>query len=122
MNHWFYYLNLHFLALFHFEHPNKGKESHHLVIPFQLPLMLYSISIWFIFNLKFVLIQCNRLFQQYVKGISTAGMQSNHGFDGQLNACWTHKMTHTEIEVIKSAGFLVSVIHGRCVLCLETIM
>ncbi|KAL2318148.1 hypothetical protein Fmac_032024 [Flemingia macrophylla] len=53
------------------------------------------------------------LYQQYVKGISTTGMQSNCGFDGQLNACWTHKMTETEIGVIKSAGFLVSVIHGR---------
>ncbi|KAL5128485.1 putative aminoacrylate hydrolase RutD [Glycine soja] len=53
------------------------------------------------------------LYQQYVKGISTTGMQSNYGFDGQLNACWAHKMTETEIEVIKSAGFLVSVIHGR---------
>ncbi|CAJ1972261.1 unnamed protein product [Sphenostylis stenocarpa] len=50
---------------------------------------------------------------QYVKGISTTGMQSNYGFDGQLNACWTHKMTEAEIEEIKSAGFLVSVIHGR---------
>ncbi|KAK7293896.1 hypothetical protein RJT34_16773 [Clitoria ternatea] len=53
------------------------------------------------------------LYQQYVKGISTTGMQSNYGFDGQLNACWTHKMTESEFEVIKSAGFLVSVIHGR---------
>ncbi|KAK2399226.1 alpha/beta-Hydrolases superfamily protein [Trifolium repens] len=53
------------------------------------------------------------LYQQYVKGISNSGMQSNHGFDGQLNACWKHKMTQTEIEAIKSAGFLVSVIHGR---------
>ncbi|XP_047167947.1 uncharacterized protein LOC124836789 isoform X2 [Vigna umbellata] len=40
-------------------------------------------------------------------------MQSNYGFDGQLNACWTHKMTDDEIEVIKSASFLVSIIHGR---------
>ncbi|XP_058724693.1 uncharacterized protein LOC131596136 isoform X1 [Vicia villosa] len=53
------------------------------------------------------------LYQQYVKGISSSGMQSNHGFDGQLSACWNHKMTQTEIEAIKSAGFLVSVIHGR---------
>ncbi|GAU21122.1 hypothetical protein TSUD_10390 [Trifolium subterraneum] len=51
--------------------------------------------------------------QQYVKGITNSGMQSNHGFDGQLSACWKHKMTQTEIEAIKSAGFLVSVIHGR---------
>ncbi|XP_061364428.1 uncharacterized protein LOC133307885 [Gastrolobium bilobum] len=53
------------------------------------------------------------LYQQYVKGISTTGMQPDYGFNGQLNACWTHKMTQTEIEAIKSAGFLVSVIHGR---------
>ncbi|KAE9621442.1 putative carboxylesterase [Lupinus albus] len=53
------------------------------------------------------------LYQQYVKGISASGMQSNYGFEGQLNACWTHKMTQTEIEVIQSAGFLISVIHGR---------
>ncbi|KAJ6376132.1 hypothetical protein OIU77_000989 [Salix suchowensis] len=53
------------------------------------------------------------LYQEYVKGISSTGMQSSHGFDGQVNACWTHKMTRTEIELIRSAGFLVSVIHGR---------
>ncbi|KAK9994818.1 hypothetical protein SO802_024521 [Lithocarpus litseifolius] len=53
------------------------------------------------------------LYQEYVKGISATGMQSNYGFEGQLNACWTHKMTRTEIELIRSAGFLVSVIHGR---------
>ncbi|KAK9993874.1 hypothetical protein SO802_023577 [Lithocarpus litseifolius] len=51
--------------------------------------------------------------QEYVKGISATRMQSNYGFKGQLNACWTHKMTRTEIELICSAGFLVSVIHGR---------
>lgn len=53
------------------------------------------------------------LYQQYVKGISKTGMQSNHGFEGQINACWTHKMTWEEIEQIRSAGFLISVIHGR---------
>ncbi|PKI76388.1 uncharacterized protein LOC116196033 [Punica granatum] len=53
------------------------------------------------------------LYQQYVKAISSTGMQSHHGFEGQINACWTHKMTRAEIEVIRSAGFLVSVIHGR---------
>ncbi|KAK9144032.1 hypothetical protein Syun_013432 [Stephania yunnanensis] len=50
---------------------------------------------------------------QYVKAISSTGMQSNHGFEGQVNACWTHKMTAKEIEVIRSSGFLISVIHGR---------
>ncbi|KAF5442705.1 hypothetical protein F2P56_035334 [Juglans regia] len=53
------------------------------------------------------------LYQEYVRSISSTGMQSNNGFDGQVNACWTHKMTRSEIEVIRSAGFLVSVIHGR---------
>ncbi|XVE58347.1 hypothetical protein DITRI_Ditri04bG0162800 [Diplodiscus trichospermus] len=53
------------------------------------------------------------LYQRYVKGITESGMQSSYGFAGQMNACWTHKMTQTEIELIRSSGFLVSVIHGR---------
>ncbi|KAL9240544.1 hypothetical protein vseg_014751 [Gypsophila vaccaria] len=53
------------------------------------------------------------LFQEYVKGISKGGMQSNHGLEGQFSACWNHQMTETELERIKSAGFLISVIHGR---------
>ncbi|KAF8380010.1 hypothetical protein HHK36_027479 [Tetracentron sinense] len=51
--------------------------------------------------------------KEYVKGISSTGMQSNYGFEGQVNACWTHKMTRMELEMIRSAGFLISVIHGR---------
>ncbi|KAL8550902.1 hypothetical protein ACS0TY_000108 [Phlomoides rotata] len=53
------------------------------------------------------------LYQQYVKGISSTGMQSKYGFDGQVNACWTHKMSKKELETIRPAGFPVSVIHGR---------
>ncbi|XVE64418.1 hypothetical protein DITRI_Ditri07aG0099100 [Diplodiscus trichospermus] len=53
------------------------------------------------------------LYQEYVKGITSSGMQSSYGFDGQINACWTHKMTRAEIDSIRSCGFLVSVIHGR---------
>ncbi|XP_021729117.1 uncharacterized protein LOC110696137 [Chenopodium quinoa] len=53
------------------------------------------------------------LYKEYVKGISKTGMQANHGFEGQINACWTHKLTRAEIEQIRSAGFLISVIHGR---------
>lgn len=53
------------------------------------------------------------LYQEYVKAISSTGMQSNYGFEGQVNACWTHRMTSKELETIHSAGFLVSVIHGR---------
>ncbi|CAM8900508.1 unnamed protein product [Rhodiola kirilowii] len=53
------------------------------------------------------------LYHEYVRGISTTGMQSVNGLDGQLHACWNHKMTPLEIENIRSAGFLVSIIHGR---------
>lgn len=48
-----------------------------------------------------------------MKGISATGMQSNYGFEGQINACWSHKMSRTELESIRVAGFPVSVIHGR---------
>lgn len=51
--------------------------------------------------------------QEYVKGISSTGMQSKHGFDGQINACWTHNMSKEELETIRMAGFRISVIHGR---------
>ncbi|GLT37357.1 hypothetical protein SLA2020_116780 [Shorea laevis] len=40
-------------------------------------------------------------------------MQSSYGFDGQVNACWTHKIKRTEIKLIRASGFLVSIIHGR---------
>ncbi|KAH6760482.1 alpha/beta-Hydrolases superfamily protein [Perilla frutescens var. hirtella] len=53
------------------------------------------------------------LYQEYVKGISSTGMQSKYGFDGQINACWTHKMSRKELESIRVAGFPISVIHGR---------
>ncbi|KAI3457991.1 hypothetical protein Pfo_014654 [Paulownia fortunei] len=53
------------------------------------------------------------LYQEYVKGISATGMQSTYGFDGQINACWTHKMSRTELDSIRVAGFPISVIHGR---------
>lgn len=59
---------------------------------------------------------CTLNFQEYVKGISSTGMQSNCGFEGQINACWTHKVTTKELDTIRAAGFLVSVIHGRLVL------
>ncbi|KZV17205.1 hypothetical protein F511_04006 [Dorcoceras hygrometricum] len=53
------------------------------------------------------------LYQEYVKGISSTGMQQNYGFEGQINACWTHKMSRTELESIRASGFPISVIHGR---------
>jgi hypothetical protein len=51
--------------------------------------------------------------QEYVKGLSSGGMQSRNGFEGQLKACWTHKLSTKELDRIRSAGFLVLVIHGR---------
>ncbi|KAI3800230.1 hypothetical protein L1987_35541 [Smallanthus sonchifolius] len=53
------------------------------------------------------------LYQEYVKGISATGMQSNYGFDGQIHACWTHKVSKPELEAIRAQGFLISIIHGR---------
>ncbi|XP_052144094.1 uncharacterized protein LOC127763432 isoform X1 [Oryza glaberrima] len=53
------------------------------------------------------------LYQEYVKGLSSCGMQSRHGYEGQLNACWTHKLTQKELDRIRSSGFLILVIHGR---------
>jgi hypothetical protein len=51
--------------------------------------------------------------QEYVKGLSSFGMQSKNGFEGQLNACWTPKLSTKELDRIRSAGFLVLVVHGR---------
>ncbi|XP_062223471.1 uncharacterized protein LOC133922247 [Phragmites australis] len=53
------------------------------------------------------------LYQDYVKGLSSGGMQSKQGFEGQMNACWTHKLSPKELDRIRSAGFLVLIIHGR---------
>lgn len=53
------------------------------------------------------------LYQEYVKGLSSGGMQSRLGFEGQMNACWKHKLSPKELDQIRSAGFLVLVIHGR---------
>ncbi|PKI64161.1 hypothetical protein CRG98_015436 [Punica granatum] len=53
------------------------------------------------------------LHEEYVKAISATGMQSSFGFDGQINACWNHSMSESDIQLIRSAGFLVSIIHGR---------
>lgn len=51
--------------------------------------------------------------QEYVKNLSSAGMQPKHGLDGQFNACWYHHVKSHEIDRIRSAGISVAVIHGR---------
>lgn len=53
------------------------------------------------------------LYQEYVKNISASGMQQNYGFEGHINACWTHQITSREYEIVQKSGFLVAVIHGR---------
>ncbi|WVZ76717.1 hypothetical protein U9M48_024669 [Paspalum notatum var. saurae] len=53
------------------------------------------------------------LYQDYVKGLSSGGIQSRHGFEGQMNACWTHKLSLKELDRIRLAGFLILIIHGR---------
>ena len=73
-------------------------------------------EVFLLFSIKSILVLIKKeccLDQEYVKAISSSGMQSNHGFEGQVNACWTHKMTSKDLDIIRSAGFLVSVIHGR---------
>ncbi|KAK2431100.1 mediator of RNA polymerase II transcription subunit 22a [Trifolium repens] len=54
-------------------------------------------------------VEFNQLAEKTDHALSRIGEE----VDGQINACWKHKMTETEIEAIKSAGFPVSVIHGR---------
>lgn len=51
--------------------------------------------------------------QEYVKNLSSSGMQAKHGLDGQFNACWTHQIAPHELDRVRSAGIGVAVIHGR---------
>ncbi|CAM6041828.1 unnamed protein product [Sphagnum compactum] len=53
------------------------------------------------------------LYREYVKNLSSTGMQPKHGLDGQFNACWYHHVKSHEIDRIRSAGISVAVIHGR---------
>lgn len=53
------------------------------------------------------------LYQEYVKNISSSGLQQKYGFEGHINACWTHHITSRECEIVQNSGFLVAVIHGR---------
>lgn len=54
-----------------------------------------------------------QLYEEYKKNISASGMQSNHGQNGQINACWTHRVTSEDYERLRTSSTLVSVIHGR---------
>eukprot|EP01018_Ginkgo_biloba_P023158 Gb_22974 [translate_table: standard] len=53
------------------------------------------------------------LYEEYVRNLSATGVQSKYGFEGHVNACWTHKITSSEYETIRTSGFLIAVIHGR---------
>ncbi|KAF3324602.1 aminoacrylate hydrolase RutD [Carex littledalei] len=53
------------------------------------------------------------LFQEYVKSMTSGGMQPKHGHEGQMHACWNHNMTQKEFDTIRLSGFPIAVIHGR---------
>lgn len=53
------------------------------------------------------------LYKEYVKNLSSSGMQPKHGLDGQFHACWTHGVTSRELDTIRLARVRVVVIHGR---------
>ncbi|KAL2608029.1 hypothetical protein R1flu_026602 [Riccia fluitans] len=53
------------------------------------------------------------LFKEYTRNLSNAGMQPKHGLEGQAYACWKHGLESEEIHLIRSAGVMVSVVHGR---------
>ncbi|BBN19136.1 hypothetical protein MPTK1_8g08160 [Marchantia polymorpha subsp. ruderalis] len=55
----------------------------------------------------------NLLFKEYVRNLSNAGMQPKHGLEGQAYACWKHGLASEELHTIRSAGVIVTVIHGR---------
>ncbi|KAL3693744.1 hypothetical protein R1sor_007395 [Riccia sorocarpa] len=55
----------------------------------------------------------HRLFKEYVRNLSNAGMQPKYGLEGQAYACWKHSLDSEEIHTIRSAGVMVSVVHGR---------
>lgn len=52
------------------------------------------------------------LYKDYVKNLSTSGMQPKHGLDGQFHACWTHGVSSRELDRLRNAGVRVIVIHG----------
>ncbi|ESR54348.1 hypothetical protein CICLE_v10023844mg [Citrus x clementina] len=54
------------------------------------------------------------LYQENVKGISVTGMQSNYGFDGQIHACWMHKMTQKTFKPFVQLDFLHDIIAQIC--------
>ncbi|GBG84698.1 hypothetical protein CBR_g39074 [Chara braunii] len=53
------------------------------------------------------------LYKEYVQAIKASGMQESYGQEGHVHACWTHCLTKEEWRAVCTAGFLVSVVHGR---------
>ncbi|CAI5929422.1 unnamed protein product, partial [Closterium sp. NIES-64] len=51
---------------------------------------------------------------EYVRELSApSAMQTPHGANGHLNACWTHSLTPHDVDEICSAHIPTAVIHGR---------
>ncbi|KAI5071588.1 hypothetical protein GOP47_0013839 [Adiantum capillus-veneris] len=53
------------------------------------------------------------LYKEYVRNISVSGMQNIRGQNGQMNACWTHRVSSEDYERLRTSSILISVIHGR---------
>ncbi|CAI5520288.1 unnamed protein product [Closterium sp. Naga37s-1] len=54
------------------------------------------------------------LHMEYVRELSApSAMQTPHGANGHLNACWTHSLTPHDVDEICSAHIPTAVIHGR---------
>ncbi|GJP41346.1 hypothetical protein CLOM_g1006 [Closterium sp. NIES-68] len=54
------------------------------------------------------------LHKEYVRVLSVpAAMQTTHGANGHLNACWTHSLSRHDVDEICSAHIPTAVIHGR---------
>ncbi|CAI5941553.1 unnamed protein product [Closterium sp. NIES-64] len=55
--------------------------------------------------------------REYVRELSApSAMQTPHGANGHLNACWTHSLTPHDVDEICSAHIPTAVIHGRYIL------
>ncbi|CAI5505724.1 unnamed protein product, partial [Closterium sp. Naga37s-1] len=53
------------------------------------------------------------LHMEYVRELSApSAMQTPHGANGHLNACWTHSLTPHDVDEICSAHIPTAVIHG----------
>lgn len=51
--------------------------------------------------------------REYMTPDDAVPPQPQHGFKGQLRACWRHSLSNKDAQAITAAGFPILVIHGR---------